>query len=74
MFGVHIRPTGEEEQDVADHTHKWQKNQSDPQTLGKTADTHSDSDAQTTSDKKKTLLLLSFKKKSTQANLSPELS
>lgn len=41
----HGRAAGEEEQDVAEHTHDAQRNQADPQTLGKASRTHSDADA-----------------------------
>lgn len=49
MFALHRLSTGEEEEDVAQHAHDRQRNQSDPKTLRKTTWTHSDTDASTSS-------------------------
>lgn len=44
---LHRGATREEEQDVAEHTYDAQRYQGDPQTLGKAAWTHSNTDAST---------------------------
>lgn len=62
MVAVHRLSTREEEQDVTQHTHYRQRDQSDPQTLGKAARTHSDTDASASSTANNSLsFLVGFK-------------
>lgn len=62
VVALHRLSAREEEQDVTQHTHYRQRHQSDPQTLGKAARTHSDTDASASSTTNNSLsFLVGFK-------------
>lgn len=60
VFAVHGRSSGEEEQDVTQHTYNSQRHQTDPQALGKAAWTHSDANVSTSTTSNSSLSLQSI--------------